>query len=175
MHTYTIHIHGETRGPFTHEQLSADLAAGAVAGDVLAWRPGQPEWLPLGTLLAMDAEGRPPALPNENDGYRATPDTAAYARGEKPTNWLVPAILSTLCCCLPFGIPAIIFAVKANTAYETGDAVTTASAAKQAKLFVILAVTFGILSYFCTCGFNSFGMSRAILDGADRHHFVGNP
>ena len=41
---------------------------------------------------------------------------------QAPINtWLVPAILATIFCCLPFGIVSIIFASKANSSLSIGD------------------------------------------------------
>ena len=36
-------------------------------------------------------------------------------------NYLVQAILTTLFCCLPFGIVAIVYAAQVNTKIEAGD------------------------------------------------------
>lgn len=62
----------------------------------------------------------------------------------KPENYLVWAILSTLCCCLPFGIVAIIKACKVNTLYagKLYDAATMAS--QDAKKWCIIAAVTGL-------------------------------
>lgn len=39
----------------------------------------------------------------------------------KIPNYLVPAILVTLLCCVPFGIPAIVFAAQVNGRISAGD------------------------------------------------------
>lgn len=36
-------------------------------------------------------------------------------------NYLVQAILVTLCCCLPFGIVSIVYAAQVNTKVKAGD------------------------------------------------------
>lgn len=52
----------------------------------------------------------------------------------RPDNNLVGAILSTLCCCLPFGIVSIVYAAQVNPKYSAGDYVGAAdSAAKSTK------------------------------------------
>ena len=53
---------------------------------------------------------------------------------QKPDNYLVWAILSTLLCCLPFGIVAIIKATQVDTYWAHGnyeDAIASANAAKK--------------------------------------------
>lgn len=90
---------------------------------------------------------------NEDNAYRCTQCDAVMQGGgapggaegppaEKPANYLVPAILVTLFCCLPFGIVAIIFAAQVNGKLEAGDYVGAQSASKNAKLFTWLS--FGI-------------------------------
>jgi hypothetical protein len=52
----------------------------------------------------------------------------------KPDNNLVGAIISTLCCCLPFGIVSIVYAAQVNSKYSAGDyAGAQDSAAKSTK------------------------------------------
>ena len=36
-------------------------------------------------------------------------------------NYLVESILVTICCCLPFGIAAIVFAAQVNGKLQAGD------------------------------------------------------
>lgn len=71
----------------------------------------------------------------------------------KVTNWLVPAIISTLCCCLPLGVVSIVFAAQANSKAEQGNYEEAQKAADKAKLFFILAIALGLVGdilYFLT-------------------------
>lgn len=63
----------------------------------------------------------------------------------KIANYLIPAILTTLCCCLPIGVAAIIFAVKANTLQGVGDYEGAAEAASKAKLYTWIAFGVGFV------------------------------
>lgn len=68
---------------------------------------------------------------------------------ETPVNWvpyLVLSIISTVCCCLPFGIVAIVFSAKINSAVNTGDMESAHKAAKTAKIWIIVAFVVGIIS-----------------------------
>ena len=60
----------------------------------------------------------------------------------KPLNatpYLVFAILTTVLCFFPLGIPAIVYATKINTALAMGDMITAWDAAKKSRLFSILS------------------------------------
>lgn len=69
-----------------------------------------------------------------------------------PDNHMVGAILSTICCCLPFGIVAIIKASQVNSLYLQGQYVRAAEAQKWTTISVIL----GILSMGCAAGLRYF-------------------
>lgn len=60
-------------------------------------------------------------------------------------NYLVPAILTTVFCCLPFGVASIIFATQVNSKLQVGDVAGAAEASKKAKMFMYLAVGGGLL------------------------------
>ena len=58
-------------------------------------------------------------------------------------NYLVPAILSLLCC-WPLSIVAIIFAAQVNGKVAAGDIQGAMDASKKAKLFSFLAIGLGL-------------------------------
>jgi hypothetical protein len=58
--------------------------------------------------------------------------TPATSQAQIP-NYLVQSILVTLFCCLPLGIPAIIFASQVNTKLQAGDLDGAAEASQKAK------------------------------------------
>jgi len=60
-------------------------------------------------------------------------------------NYLIPAILSTICCCLPFGVVAIIFAAQVNSKLAAGDRAGALEASNKAKLFTWIAFGLGFL------------------------------
>ena len=64
-------------------------------------------------------------------------------------NWvpyLVLSIISTLCCCIPFGIVAIVFSAKINSAVTAGNIEEAKKAAKTAKIWIIVAVVSGVIA-----------------------------
>lgn len=62
-------------------------------------------------------------------------------------NYLVPAILSTIFCCLPLGVVSIVFATQVNNKVAAGDIAGAAEASKKAKMFMFIAVGLGLLTY----------------------------
>ncbi|MBP5596357.1 MAG: CD225/dispanin family protein [Pseudobutyrivibrio sp.] len=67
-----------------------------------------------------------------------------------PDNYLVWAILTTILCCLPFGIVAIVYSTKVNSLWITGHTVEAMEAAKSAKTWSIVSASVGaacIISY----------------------------
>lgn len=60
-------------------------------------------------------------------------------------NYLIPAILATVFCCLPLGVVSIIFATQVNSKIAAGDLAGAAESSKKAKMFMFLAVGGGLL------------------------------
>jgi hypothetical protein len=75
------------------------------------------------------------------------------APGVPVQNYLVFAILATVFCCLPAGIPAIVYAAQVNGKLQVGDIAGAQAASKNAKLwcmisagaFLGIAVIYGII------------------------------
>jgi len=65
--------------------------------------------------------------------------------GEAPPNYLVQSILVTLCCCLPFGIPAIVFASRVDTAMRNGDYAGAQHASQSAKKWCWIGLASGLV------------------------------
>ncbi len=63
----------------------------------------------------------------------------------KPDSNLVWAILTTLLCCLPFGIVAIVYASKVDSLYAAGQYAEAQQASDNAKKWSILAAVVGAL------------------------------
>jgi len=63
----------------------------------------------------------------------------------KPDSNLVWAILTTLLCCLPFGIVAIVYASKVDSLYAAGQYAEAQQASDNAKKWSILAAVVGSL------------------------------
>jgi uncharacterized membrane protein len=60
-------------------------------------------------------------------------------------NYLIPAILATVFCCLPVGVASIIFATQVNSKLESGDVAGAMEASRKARMFMFIAVGSGLL------------------------------
>ena len=59
---------------------------------------------------------------------------------------LVWAILVTIFCCMPFGIPAIVYAARVDPLLKYGDYEGARDASKKAKIWCLVAFLVGIVS-----------------------------
>lgn len=66
------------------------------------------------------------------------------ATGTVVSNYLVFAILTTVFCCLPTGIPAIIYASQVNTKLQLGDIAGAQAASKNAKMWCWISFGLGL-------------------------------
>ena len=102
-----------------------------------------------GDSWTKETRPRPGAIPPPPD-YPAAPPAPGAAVGApadapKVIDWLIPSILSIICCAWPLGIPALVFAIKANGSKKRGDMAAAAQQANTARLFVILSAALGII------------------------------
>jgi interferon-induced transmembrane protein/zinc ribbon protein len=59
-------------------------------------------------------------------------------------NYLVFAILATVLCCLPAGIPAIVYAAQVNGKLQAGDIAGAQAASKNAKMWCWISFGAGL-------------------------------
>ena len=64
----------------------------------------------------------------------------------KVPNFLIHSIVATLCCCLPFGIVALVYSAQVNTKLAAGDVAGAQASSKSAKTWVIGALVAGIVT-----------------------------
>lgn len=81
------------------------------------------------------------------DEFRAYSMENQNTQNGKPDNLLVWSILSTVLCCIPLGIVAILQSNKVDTLWAAGDHAGAQEAAKQAKLFCLIALGCGVVGY----------------------------
>lgn len=89
---------------------------------------------------------------NDDNAYKCTTCGAVLQQGSQSvapparvSNYLVPAILCTVFCCLPCGIPAIVFAAQVNAKLSAGDMEGAAEASKKAKIWCLVALGLGLV------------------------------
>ena len=84
----------------------------------------------------------------QNTQYQTPPVYQSSYEPEKPINWvpyLVLSIITTLCCCLPFGIVGIVYSTKINSAVNARDWEGAQKAAKTAKIWIIASAIVGFI------------------------------
>ena len=84
-------------------------------------------------------------------GTQLIPQAQSQSAGAVPPSvniqtYLVPSILATVFCCLPFGIVSIVFASKANTCLANRDISGAQQNANTAKIWFWVAFGSGIVS-----------------------------
>ena len=80
-----------------------------------------------------------PAVPLQATGVVLPPGAAVQ-------NYLVFAILATVFCCLPAGIPAIIYAAQVNGKLQAGDLAGAQAASNNAKMWCLISLGIGLAS-----------------------------
>ena len=94
----------------------------------------------------------------------STPQAAAPqptpASPPKLNTWLVPSILVTVRCCLPFGIVAIVFASKANSCLGAQDYEGAQKAAKTAKIWFWVALGTGLVGNIIALGLQVLALAE---------------
>ncbi len=65
--------------------------------------------------------------------------------GPKPPNYLVWAILTTLFCCLPFGVVSIVYAAQVDGNYNRGDYAGAVASSENAKKWAKISAIVGVV------------------------------
>jgi predicted secreted protein len=65
--------------------------------------------------------------------------------GAPPSNNLVWAILTTLFCCLPFGVVSIVYAAQVNGKWQAGDAAGAQESSRKARQWAIYSAIAGVI------------------------------
>lgn len=85
--------------------------------------------------------------------------------GPPPENYLVWSILTTIFCCIPLGIVAIIKSTKVNELWNLGDQIGAQKAAADAKKWAIYAAIIGpIVTIIIWVVILFFGLAGALFD-----------
>jgi hypothetical protein len=74
------------------------------------------------------------------------------------SNYLAPAILVTIFCCIPLGIPAIVYAAQVNAKLAAGDIAGATAASNNARMWCWIAFGVGLLSILAWVGLMFLGV-----------------
>lgn len=82
--------------------------------------------------------------------------------GAPPDNYLVWAILTTVLCCLPFGIVSIVYSAQVNSKWAMGDVAGAQESSRRARLWAIwAAITFPLVVLVAIVLFAVLGLATA--------------
>jgi hypothetical protein len=153
--TYHVARNNTPLGTFTREDVVARYTRGEIRSTDLVWTEGMTNWQPATQVLGA------PAAPLGAAANGAT------ARPPKPDSYLAWAILSTLLCFWPIGIVSIIYAIKVDSKYFTGDYAGAEEASTKAKTFAIISVVAVLVIVPLYLAFSlGLGMFSAALSAA---------
>jgi hypothetical protein len=82
-----------------------------------------------------------------------------------PPSYLVFAILATVLCCLPAGIPAIVYAAQVNSKLQLGDLAGAQVASNNAKLWCWISFGLGL----ATVGVSMLMFMLGIIGSLHQH------
>ena len=127
--------------------------------------PGGGEWPP-------PSQQGPYGAPPPNSGYGSGPGQGGYGQGygnapsagygggppggQIPSN-LVWAILTTIFCCLPFGIVSIVFAAQVSSKQAVGDYAGAMDSSRKARTWAIAAAVSGVIATGLAFALGIFG------------------
>ena len=141
---YYINAKGQQLGPFSLDELSNQ----PITRQTYVWREGLSSWVHAEQLpdLASFFINVPPAYGQTGSYsfYGNSPTPPAY----RPPSYLWLAILSTIFCCLPFGIVSIVYACKVDSNWVAGNYAEAARNSNKAKNWGIAAVITSLIFSF---------------------------
>lgn len=106
-------------------------------------------WTDHTAPMAGTASSSPAA---STGGWGGTTQPAGVASGTVPDTWLWQSIVATVLCCLPLGIPGIVFASQAQAAINVGNLTEAHQKAGQAKTFTLISGGLGLLLWLAVFG-----------------------
>jgi hypothetical protein len=152
----------EQQGPVTDEQIKSLIASGNLSADDLAWCEGMAEWKPIREITELSVYPVKAAAPEsiakpvaESIAEPATKPAAASVMKTHVQTYLWQSIVTTIFCCLPLGVVAIVYAAQVDSLARSGDHAAAVAASISAKkwchasflagvLFVVIYVVSGV-------------------------------
>jgi len=133
---------GKEYGPVSAETLQQWIQEGRANAQTQVQAEGAAGWTALGEVTEFSAAFNAPAPAASAPGqFGARP--GAMPSGTVP-NYLVQSILVTLCCCLPLGVVAIIYAAQVNSKLAGGDLAGAQDSSSKAKMWCWIGFGIGL-------------------------------
>lgn len=147
----------QQQGPFNIDELKMKN----ITPDTMIWFSGLPNWLEAGKIPALSflfnstqaqASTQQQSVPNNAAQQPRMYQSNVYGNygapirnnemeiRPMPKSWLIESVLVTVFCSLIFGIIAIVYASKVESAYYAGDYETSLNSSKKAKMWLLIGV-----------------------------------
>ena len=126
--SYYLLVNNVKEGPYSFEELLGKN----IKPNTLVWRQGFPNW-----KTAKDVKELYTVI------YTSPPESKHS--NHMPKTWLVESIIVTLCCCLPTGIIAIIYATKVENYYRHAMYEQAIKSSQKAQKWVYLSPLFWLI------------------------------
>ncbi len=151
MKQYYYHNGVDKFGPFSKEELHAK----GITLDTQVWCEGMTDWAPARNVSELNALFGAPTTPPITPVVPpvtpppATPinNTQQQQRQIPPSSNLIWGILTTIFCCLPFGIVSIVYACKVESTFYSGNVVMAQEYSKLAGRWALIAAIVGFVVF----------------------------
>lgn len=149
---FYINSDGQQNGPISTEQLKNQ----EINKDTLVWSEGMSQWMKAGEVADLEflfiptppsVHPVPPTPPSIQPISPVSPTPQPASASQCPENYMVFSILTTILCCLPAGIAAIIYSSKVDKAWAQGNKDEAKKNSEQAKLWCIISLAVGIIVF----------------------------
>jgi hypothetical protein len=160
---------GKEYGPVSSETLRQWINEGRANAQTQVQLEDSVGWTALGLLAEFAPLFSTPTPPVAARGA-APSGIGAIPSGAKIPNYLVQSILVTLCCCLPFGIPAIVYAAQVNSKQAVGDFAGAQDSSKKARMWCWIAFGVGLVANVIIGGIQILALAGRIGTGGMLGH-----
>ncbi len=165
---FFIGTNGQQYGPVPAENLKAN----GVTRETLVWCNGMANWAKAADVPELAAQFAPPIPPVPPvppappvAPVAPAPPVAPHTPQRNvpgqpmvcPDNYLVWAILTTILCCWPLGIPAIVYATKVEKRWSQGDRLGALENSLNAKKWCKISLIGGIATFVFSFIVSFFG------------------
>jgi len=149
---------GKEYGPVSAETLQQWITEGRANAQTQVQVEGGSGWVALGQVPEFAATFN---VPPPSAGAPGMISPGGMPPGAKIPNYLVQSILVTLCCCLPFGVAAIVYAAQVNSKQAAGDLAGAQDSSNKAKMWCWIAFGVGIVANLIVGAIQIFAATAA--------------
>lgn len=148
---------GKQIGPVSQDRLMDLYTSGQIIDTDLVWNESMADWAPLHTIPEfagfplLESTRQPVLTPVKNTPppiRKSHSPISGNQQGsrEKVPTYLWQSITCLILCCIPFGIPAVIYAVTVEPRLRAGDLEGAKAASENARLWCSVSFILGLIT-----------------------------